>query len=90
LANTSSAEKRARQTVRRTARNRWFRTRYRTFIKRSRRHMADGDAEQSADSVRRASQALDVAAQKGVIHKNTAARTKSRLARSLNKLGASS
>ena len=86
MANTKSAEKRARQSVKRHAHNRWYRSRYRTFLKRARQHIVEGEPETASESVRRASQALDRAAQKGVIHKNTAARTKSRLARALNKL----
>ncbi len=88
MANTKSAEKRTRQSETRHVRNRWYRTRCRTFVKRARAQMASGDLEKAQDSVRRAGQALDVASQKGVIHKNAAARTKSRLALALNKLTA--
>lgn len=88
MANIKSSEKRARQNVTRQVRNRWYRTRCRTFVKRARTQMAEGDVEKAQDSVRRAAQALDVAAQKGVIHKNAAARTKSRLAVAYNKMTA--
>lgn len=85
MANTQSAEKRARQTVKRSERNRWYRTRARTFVKRARLNMQQGKMDEAADSVRRACQALDVAAQKGAIHPNNASRRKSRLMLAFNK-----
>ena len=85
MANTLSAEKRARQSVRRSERNRWYRTRARTFVKRSRLLMKQGKLDEAADAVRRACQALDVAAQKGAIHRNNASRRKSRLMVALNR-----
>jgi small subunit ribosomal protein S20 len=46
--------------------------------------IADGDAQAAQDNAREASKALDKAASKGVVHKRTAARRKSRLARAAN------
>lgn len=89
MANTKSAEKRARQSADQYQRNRWYRSRYRTFIKRARLQIDQGEVDNATESVRKAGQALDAAAQKGVIHKNTAARTKSRLAHAIHKLEAS-
>jgi small subunit ribosomal protein S20 len=86
LANTLSAEKRARQSDKRYARNRWYRGRANTFTKRARRYIAAGNVTEAEDAVRRATQALDRAASKGTIHRNKAARTKSRLMRALHKL----
>lgn len=88
MANTKSAEKRARQSADQQQRNRWYRSRYRTFVKRARLQIDQGDVESARESTRKAGQALDVAAQKGVIHKNTAARKKSRLAQALRKIEA--
>jgi len=89
LANTLSAEKRARQAVKRAERNRWYRTRARTFVKRARLNMNQGNLDEAADAVRRACQALDVASQKGAIHRNNASRRKSRLVRALQRSRAS-
>ena len=76
MPNVKSAEKRARQSVVRRDRNRRDRTRLRSALKRVRQ-------AQSADTARTALQAaeslLDRSAAKGIIHPNTAARTKSRL-----------
>ena len=88
MANTLSAEKRARQAAKHAERNRWYRTRARTFVKRARVNMALGQLDVAGDAVRRACQALDVAAQKGAIHRNNAARRKSRLMRAFHRLGA--
>jgi small subunit ribosomal protein S20 len=86
LANTKSAQKRARQNAKRYARNRWYRSRPRTFIKRALASMESGEMEKAQDAVQRACRALDVAAQKGVIHPNNAARRKSRLVKRYNRL----
>jgi small subunit ribosomal protein S20 len=85
LANTQSAEKRARQALKAYDRNRWYRGRARTFVKRARALIDSGDVEAAEDVVRRACKALDKAAQKGVIHRNNAARRKSRLVKAFNK-----
>jgi len=86
LANIKSAEKRARQTIVRHARNRWYRSRYRTFVKRARHYIAEGDQENAPDAIRRAAQALDRAAQRNVIHRNKASRLKSRIMVAFNKM----
>jgi small subunit ribosomal protein S20 len=78
-----SAEKRARQTQKRTLRNRNIRTALRTALKRARIAISSRDAAAKA-TVALALQALAKAASKGVIHANTAARTTSRLARALH------
>lgn len=85
MANTKSAAKRARQNVKRYARNRWYRVRARTFIKRARLLMTQGEVEKADEAVRTACRALDMAAQKGVIHSNNASRRKSRLMKAFNK-----
>lgn len=61
MANIKSAEKRARQTIVRHARNRWYRSRYRTFVKRARHYIAEGDQENAPDAIRRAAQTVCLA-----------------------------
>jgi small subunit ribosomal protein S20 len=75
---TRSALKRQRQAIRRTARNQAVRTRVRTLVRKAR---ASG-SPLSADA-RAAARALDAAGRKGILHRNTAARRKSRLMRHL-------
>lgn len=88
MANTKSAAKRARQSPKRYARNRWYRVRARTFVKRARLLMAQDDSEKAQNALRTACRALDVAAQKGAIHRNNASRRKSRLVTAYNKVTA--
>lgn len=85
MANTASAEKAARQAVKRHASNRWYRTRARTFVKRARLHLDAGKQDEAQAAVRLACESLDRAASKGVIHANNAARRKSRLMTAFNK-----
>lgn len=79
MANTKSALKRMRQNEKRRARNRVVRSRVRTAVKTAR--TAEGGETQA--SVLQAIRLLDKAVTKGVIHRNTAARKKSALARRL-------
>ena len=74
-----SAKKYMRVTARRTARNNIVRGLYRGAIKQTRKAIAAGDAGAAQEWFRRAQKALDKAAQKHVIKKNTAARLKRRL-----------
>jgi small subunit ribosomal protein S20 len=80
VANTKSAIKRMRQSERRRLRNRTLRSKLRTAVKNAR--VADVSGSGRAD-VLEAIRALDKAVTKGVIHRNTAARKKSALARRL-------
>jgi small subunit ribosomal protein S20 len=75
--------KRARQNEKRRVANRVYRTSARTHIKKARRLIEAGDLEQAEVQVASAMGALDRAAQKGIIHKNNAARRKSRLVKLL-------
>lgn len=84
MATTASAKKRIRSSAPRAERNRVFRSRPRTFIKKTDRLIAEGKLEEAAQAARQAISALDKAAVKGVIHKNNAARRKARLMRRLN------
>ena len=84
MANTKSAIKRLRSAERRRLRNRIYRGRARTAIKKARHLMDKGHLEEAREAVRMAVSALDKAAEKGIIHKNNAARRKAHLMRQLN------
>ena len=84
MANLKSSIKRIRSSRRRAEYNRIGRSTARTYIKRARRLIEEGKAEEAQEVVRKALSALDRAAQKGVIHRNNAARRKSRLVKQLN------
>ncbi|TVQ29317.1 MAG: 30S ribosomal protein S20 [Geminicoccaceae bacterium] len=90
MANTSSAKKRARQTVRRTTINRARVSRIRTFVKRLETALATGDAAAATAALRLAEPEIARGVTKGVLHKNTAARKISRLAQRVNKLAPAS
>jgi small subunit ribosomal protein S20 len=79
MANHYSALKRARQTETRTARNRANTSRLRTSLRQLREAITGGDAEAVKSAHNSAVSLLDKAVQKGVLHKNTASRYKSRL-----------
>ena len=85
MANVKSAIKSIRQDTRKTARNRPVRSSLKTYVKSAVSSIALGDEETSQEAVRIATSKLDKAAEKGIIHKNQAARRKSRLAKKLNK-----
>jgi small subunit ribosomal protein S20 len=84
LANIKSAIKRNKQNEKRRIRNRVYRGRARTFVAKARRNIAKAESEEiTMASVAEAISALDRAAQKGVIHRNNAARRKNRLMKRL-------
>jgi small subunit ribosomal protein S20 len=84
LANTKSALKRIRSSARKQERNRLFGSRARTYINKTRRLIAEGRIEEAREQAQLAISALDKAAEKGIIHQNKAARSKSRLMKRLN------
>ncbi len=84
MANTSSAIKRIRSSARKRQRNILVRSSVRTSIKKAQRTIQEHSAD-SADAVKHAISELDRAVSKGVMHKNSAARRKSRLIKKLNK-----
>ena len=84
MANTKSAIKRIRQTERKRKVNQVYRTRARTFVKKTRSLIAAGRLDEAEQMARQAASALDKAAQKGIIHQNNAARRKGRLMSQLN------
>jgi small subunit ribosomal protein S20 len=83
LANIKSAIKRNKQNEKRRLRNRVFRGRARTFIKEAREKITDADPKEARAATMQAISTLDRAAAKGVLHKNNAARRKSRLMKKL-------
>jgi small subunit ribosomal protein S20 len=80
MANSKQARKRARQSTERNAHNTALRSRVRTAIKTVRKAIAAGDKTAAADTLKKATRVIDSIADKKVVHKNTAARNKSRLA----------
>jgi small subunit ribosomal protein S20 len=83
MANIKSQIKRNRQNEGRRVRNRAVRTELKTQAKKVRTAASSGQAD-AADLFREAARDLDKAASKGAVHKRTAARRKSRLARQVN------
>jgi small subunit ribosomal protein S20 len=79
MANHFSALKRARQTETRTARNRANTSQLRTALRKLRQAIQSGDAAQAKTQFSATVSMIDKAVKKGVIHKNTAGRYKSRL-----------
>jgi small subunit ribosomal protein S20 len=84
MANIKSQIKRNKQNEVRHERNRAVRSALKTATKKARTAIEDGDAEATTAQVREASRALDKAASRGVVHRRTAARRKSRLAKAAN------
>jgi small subunit ribosomal protein S20 len=80
MANTSSAKKAARQAVRRTLINKTRKSRMRTFVRKVEEALEKGDKTAAAAALTAAEPEMMRAAQKGVLHKNTASRKVSRLA----------
>jgi small subunit ribosomal protein S20 len=83
LANIKSQIKRNKQNENRRLRNRVYRGRARTFIQKARTAIETGNAENAQTAAVEAIRALDKAAGMGVLHKNNAARRKSRLMKRL-------
>ncbi len=79
MANSPQSIKRARQAIKRRAHNTGLRSRMRTFIKDTLNAISGGDKEKAIAAFKDASPEIDKMANKGLIHKNKAARTKSRL-----------
>jgi small subunit ribosomal protein S20 len=88
MANTSSAKKAVRKIARRTSVNRARRSRMRTFVRKVEEAIASGNASVAADALQNAVPIVMRAAQRGVIHKNTASRKVSRLTARVKALAA--
>lgn len=88
MANHASAEKRNRQRIVRTTRNRSVTAAVRTAVKKARAAIATGDATKASAPVKAASLELARAASKGVVHPRAASRVTSRIASALAKITA--
>jgi len=86
MANSPSAKKRVRQTERRTEVNTARRSRVRTFIRAVEEAIASGDVSKAQEALRAAQPEIMRGANKGILHKNTASRKISRLARRVKAL----
>ncbi|MBX3292513.1 MAG: 30S ribosomal protein S20 [Acidobacteria bacterium] len=86
MANHKSAEKRVRQNEKRNLINRSNRSRLRTAIKKLRSTIASHDKSASVELLNPTVALIDKAVNKGVLHKNTAARYKSRLTKHVNEM----
>jgi small subunit ribosomal protein S20 len=86
MANHKSAEKRIRQTEKRTAVNRARKSRIRTFVKKVEQAIASGDKGAAATAFQAAQPELQRGISKGVLHRNTVARKISRLSAAIKAL----
>jgi len=80
MANSAQARKRARQAVKANSHNSALRSKFRTAIKAVRKAIDAGDQAKAAEVLKAAGKTLDIIADKKIVHKNKAARNKSRLA----------
>ncbi len=85
MANSRSAKKRVRVNERRRLRNQAYRSATRTLVRKAERAIEVGVGEETATTLGDAISKLDKAANKGIIHRNAAARKKSRLMARFNK-----
>jgi small subunit ribosomal protein S20 len=81
MANTKSAKKAARQTVRRTAVNKTRRSRLRSSVRKVEEAIASGNKEAARSALKEAEPVIVRTGQKGIVHRKTAARKVSRLAK---------
>ncbi|ERI90254.1 ribosomal protein S20 [Clostridiales bacterium oral taxon 876 str. F0540] len=88
MANIKSAQKRIKVTQVKTLRNKMVKSSLKTTIKKFESSVVGGNVEEAKVAFSNTVKALDMAASKGIIHKNMAARKKSRLAAKLNAMNA--
>jgi small subunit ribosomal protein S20 len=88
MANIKSQIKRNKQNEKRAERNKAVRTALKTSTKKIRTAVDAGDAEEAENRQRETARSLDKAVAKGIVHKRTAARRKSRLAKAAASVGA--
>ncbi len=89
MANTAQARKRARQSANERIHNAAQRSQYRTAIKAVRKAIQLGDVSQAKEAFLQSAKTLDIIADKKIVHKNKAARHKSRLSAAIKKLSLS-
>ena len=83
MTTKKSAQKATRVAQRKAERNKPIRSSVKTYVTKARMLIMEDDPDAAQEAVRQATRALDKAAQKGVIHRNNAARRKSRLVKRL-------
>ena len=88
MANTKQAAKRAKKSIKQRAANVGLRTKLRTSIKKVQKAIAAGDAAAARSALQQEQSVIDSIADKRIIHKNKAARHKSRLAAQVKAMGA--
>ncbi|WP_419907520.1 30S ribosomal protein S20 [Hoeflea sp.] len=88
MANTASAKKATRKIARRTEVNKARRSRVRGYIRKVEEAIASGDKDAAAEALKQAQPELMRAATKGVVHRNTASRKVSRLAKRVKAISA--
>jgi len=88
MANHKSAKKRARQTIKRTERNRYYKTRLKNIVKAVRGAIEEGNVEAAQEAFKEANKQLHRFVSKGLLKKQTAARKISRLHKAVNQLAA--
>ena len=88
MANTKSAEKRAREAVERRARNVAHRSKVRSAVRKVLEAIRAGKKQEAAVALKDAAPVIDAMARKGIIHRNKAARHKSRLASQVKAMSA--
>ena len=84
----ASGRKRARQDVKLNAANTALRSRFRTVVKNVQKAVASGDKDKASELFKSAQSVIDSVADKGIFHKNKAARHKSRLSAKIKSLSA--
>ena len=88
MANTKSAEKRAREAIERRGRNVAHRSKVRSAVRKVVTAIQAGNKAEAAAALKAAAPVIDAMARKGIIHRNKAARHKSRLAAQIKALAA--
>ena len=86
MANHLQTKKRSRQTIKRTMRNRYFKSTMRNHVKNVRSLIQENDKDGAASALKLAVRSLDKAVTKGVLKRATASRTISRLTIAVNKI----
>lgn len=84
MANKRSSKKDLRRTAKRRERNQSVKSALKTYVKRVRQAVGEGDAAKTKTALTTVVSAMDKAVERGIIHKNQAARRKSRIAKAAN------
>lgn len=87
MANSKQARKRAEQSAAQNLHNSAQRSRARTAVRSVRKAIEAGDAKAASAALQQATKVIDSIADKGVVHKNTVARQKSRLSAAIKAMG---